>query len=386
MDYEHSAEEISRAYSINTKNTTSLRDILPLLKKKILLILATNYRVSGRFHMNKSELCEALFLAITDKINLEEILLIARPSEWCLFLRLINQHSVRDSTLDSDAYLYLHSQALIFIFCQDGIISFLIPDEVKRIYSKIDTPSFHARRERFAMICKYLSAMSNLYGIFTDFLCSNTFITQNPGQHELGVLEYLTTFNLLTWRPQPFRRIGISSFGSSYFRNMPIEELNAFQDLARNLPFYPLEKDELLKYADSAYHEATPQSEALLNFIIGTLNVDLEMARGILEDIRIECLTGSNFDSPLREFERRHLIPQTQALKDILESLIIDFYNSTRQWKYHGYTPSEMNRLFGLKDAVLPRPFLHIEEVGRNNPCPCGSGKKYKKCCGLNQD
>jgi len=23
-----------------------------------------------------------------------------------------------------------------------------------------------------------------------------------------------------------------------------------------------------------------------------------------------------------------------------------------------------------------------IEKVGRNDPCPCGSGKKYKKCCG----
>jgi uncharacterized protein YecA (UPF0149 family) len=23
-------------------------------------------------------------------------------------------------------------------------------------------------------------------------------------------------------------------------------------------------------------------------------------------------------------------------------------------------------------------------DVGRNDPCPCGSGKKYKKCCGSN--
>ena len=23
------------------------------------------------------------------------------------------------------------------------------------------------------------------------------------------------------------------------------------------------------------------------------------------------------------------------------------------------------------------------EKVGRNDPCPCGSGKKYKKCCGV---
>ena len=24
-------------------------------------------------------------------------------------------------------------------------------------------------------------------------------------------------------------------------------------------------------------------------------------------------------------------------------------------------------------------------KVGRNDPCPCGSGKKYKKCCGANK-
>ncbi|WP_085931013.1 SEC-C metal-binding domain-containing protein [Anaerophaga thermohalophila] len=25
---------------------------------------------------------------------------------------------------------------------------------------------------------------------------------------------------------------------------------------------------------------------------------------------------------------------------------------------------------------------LHRLKPGRNDPCPCGSGKKYKKCCG----
>ena len=24
----------------------------------------------------------------------------------------------------------------------------------------------------------------------------------------------------------------------------------------------------------------------------------------------------------------------------------------------------------------------HGSTIGRNDPCPCGSGKKYKKCCG----
>ncbi|MFL9936308.1 SEC-C metal-binding domain-containing protein [Paraburkholderia sp. RL18-103-BIB-C] len=25
---------------------------------------------------------------------------------------------------------------------------------------------------------------------------------------------------------------------------------------------------------------------------------------------------------------------------------------------------------------------MQSEKVGRNDACPCGSGKKYKKCCG----
>ena len=32
-----------------------------------------------------------------------------------------------------------------------------------------------------------------------------------------------------------------------------------------------------------------------------------------------------------------------------------------------------------------PQP-VHVEKkVGRNDPCPCGSGKKYKNCCGRNE-
>ena len=30
------------------------------------------------------------------------------------------------------------------------------------------------------------------------------------------------------------------------------------------------------------------------------------------------------------------------------------------------------------------RTIIKAEKIGRNDPCPCGSGKKYKKCCGAN--
>jgi preprotein translocase subunit SecA len=32
------------------------------------------------------------------------------------------------------------------------------------------------------------------------------------------------------------------------------------------------------------------------------------------------------------------------------------------------------------------RTVRKAEKVGRNDPCPCGSGKKYKKCCGMDAE
>lgn len=36
------------------------------------------------------------------------------------------------------------------------------------------------------------------------------------------------------------------------------------------------------------------------------------------------------------------------------------------------------------QEHVKPQPVKVAKKVGRNDPCPCGSGKKYKNCCGKN--
>ena len=40
----------------------------------------------------------------------------------------------------------------------------------------------------------------------------------------------------------------------------------------------------------------------------------------------------------------------------------------------------------GSSDGTLKKePKKADKKPGRNDPCPCGSGKKYKKCCGINE-
>ena len=40
--------------------------------------------------------------------------------------------------------------------------------------------------------------------------------------------------------------------------------------------------------------------------------------------------------------------------------------------------------LYNRTDGGERRPIKRTKKIGRNEPCPCGSGKKYKKCCGMN--
>ncbi len=45
----------------------------------------------------------------------------------------------------------------------------------------------------------------------------------------------------------------------------------------------------------------------------------------------------------------------------------------------------EQARMAGSASAEAPAQRRTGDKVGRNDPCPCGSGKKYKKCHGTNE-
>jgi uncharacterized protein YecA (UPF0149 family) len=49
--------------------------------------------------------------------------------------------------------------------------------------------------------------------------------------------------------------------------------------------------------------------------------------------------------------------------------------------------PENGSYVFPASEIVSPPSFDRMvnptkKKIGRNEPCPCGSGKKYKKCCG----
>ena len=56
-----------------------------------------------------------------------------------------------------------------------------------------------------------------------------------------------------------------------------------------------------------------------------------------------------------------------------------DWLYELPQWK-EIYSEEELKKMY--KEQKESGTIRKEKKIGRNDPCPCGSGKKYKKCCG----
>lgn len=70
------------------------------------------------------------------------------------------------------------------------------------------------------------------------------------------------------------------------------------------------------------------------------------------------------------------------------EKLLWNMHDAKAKWLYE---MDEWSNIFDekkrkqiKKDFNRSKMVTVSKKIGRNDPCPCGSGKKYKKCCGKN--
>lgn len=88
-------------------------------------------------------------------------------------------------------------------------------------------------------------------------------------------------------------------------------------------------------------------------------------------------------------------IDLTELAEDTELDLVIDFEklfwnmnDAKAEWLFNlpswDNVLSEERRREIVKEYRTSRIVRH-EKIGRNDPCPCGSGKKHKNCCGKNQ-
>ncbi len=74
------------------------------------------------------------------------------------------------------------------------------------------------------------------------------------------------------------------------------------------------------------------------------------------------------------EIVQRQPVPETKVEK---------MQTSHQDASAYDQTPPQSPTAKGPQHPSAGQPVQRdVEKVGRNDDCPCGSGKKYKKCCG----
>ena len=149
-----------------------------------------------------------------------------------------------------------------------------------------------------------------------------------------------------------------------------------------------------MKYADWDYFEETRHTKKVRDFINIYLSDDSDVTDEIMEKINYAALADIKFQAVFDIFEKFLIEFKDQQQLNRFMPMLLDMYNNCRKWSNNGNTPKELSGTYSVKPATLQKPkdetFTYTvkksapntqPKVGRNELCPCGSGKKYKKCC-----
>ena len=295
------------------------------------------------------------------------------------------------------------------------------------------------------LLRKYFNAMANLYGIIPlhkakeiIFSLSPKLVTEDEflafaeiARHACEDYYILGGDELYTdvkhTKPLDREIIDVTLIDASI--DLFIETKRSQQDK----PYYVPAKKHLLEYADPFYCEDTPETRELRAFLKDRCNLSDQREAAVFEALlygarSIAVQATDIFD----RLEKLRVRLKSQWDIEQFAALYSAFHNTTRMPCNRGYTPDEMMQMtppekrfksislgpnirkslqtgeMDIEDfrkqiltMELPSEAMRFDllkqladikpsalqsekqkKVGRNDPCPCGSGKKYKRCCG----
>ncbi len=239
---------------------------------------------------------------------------------------------------------------------------------------------WRALHEQFDLLENYASATAHLYGVLTVEELHETILRYDPtcSLSPDKCLEILDS-RACYCPNMPFRTDGRLLVSESAF---PLDEEDIDNDIAEFREeqakcerWYPPTRDDLLKWADLAYFPETPESEEVKRILLASKAIRGDEAEAILPTmchmLSLCFLPENTCDSMIEngfiydpgERQRRNLIAAMESWYKVINIPV--FNGNTPGWKL--------------------RTVKAQQKVGRNEPCPCGSGKKFKHCCGRNQ-
>lgn len=126
--------------------------------------------------------------------------------------------------------------------------------------------------------------------------------------------------------------------------------------------------------------EKVEKIEGTVKRLAEKFDMSPEYFTGFIDGINDIQLEKINLETLTEESEICININFETLYKKMVEYKADHLYNLP-EWK-NIFTEEQLKTLF--KGQRSSTTFIREPKIERNDPCPCGSGKKYKKCCGAN--
>lgn len=277
----------------------------------------------------------------------------------------------------------------------------MIPKDVFEAYERINTREFHNKRHRVNTACDYAKALTWLYGVVPGDIYLKVF--NKYEENEMLWTEYISIFKEKL-REEGEYMLADTSLVVGYLAEDE-EFCEYVQKSQQDKPFYIPTKAEIEYIAENGYLTTDLPVQKLFEFFVKTLKADEDTAGMVCWQTEQEIATGCDMEDLLEvAFEEGIMIKNKKQMQKFMK-LLQDVWNNTRMMKNRGFTPIEARAGYA-PDISIPEtydepdhaeidffdmpynmgkiiPFERNEKkIYPNDPCPCGSGKKYKHCCG----
>lgn len=365
----------------------NLYDTISRLSKYEIDTIRKTYNFKGLSSLNKSELSMQLSALIP--LKFDKIIYALDQTRYDLIKGIIhNSGIIPYMNMDVDLIETFREYSIIFPGMNNGEKVLFMPTELIEEFSRIDGVAVGRIVQRNTEWIRLTLGMLHYYGVMETGVIKKRI--EELTNQKIDILEFMNVINMAC---DFYGQARYSIYG---YHNSLILNPKEIVGEHRNRPdidYYPFTLKQLLKASDEFYVDKTPELNRFTSFLLR----NYEFSDDEIDEIALQVTTIINVDlksTAIMEYLQSIIeIPSLEFLQE-LTMLIMDLHNGTRQWALKGYSPNEiaqksktLNPLLteNLKKSSEESKVINIQtrkKIGRNDPCPCGSGKKYKRCCG----
>ncbi|MDD4802728.1 MAG: SEC-C metal-binding domain-containing protein [Syntrophomonas sp.] len=366
----------------------NLYDAINGLTKAQMNIIRKNYNIKNLSALKKTDLAAELARLIPSKFK--KIIYTLDQSRYDFIKTIIkNSGVISDVGISvANAEAFMGSSIIFTGLYEDQKIIFM-PYELINIFSQIDGSELENIVQRNTEWIRLTHGMLFYYGVMDVWLAKEK-IKELTGQ-EADIMEFM---NVMSFACDFYGQVRNTPYG---YQDDRVFDAKKIVDEHRKRPgvdYYPFTKKQLLKAGGPNYVDKTPEMNSFINFLLKHYRLTDQETN----EIALQTTNMINADSKptliIQYLQSWMEFPSFEFVQQ-LTAKIMELYNNTRQWALKGHTPNELfqeERKFlnplPTESLKVVRPNSNVidisthTKVGRNDPCTCGSGKKYKKCCG----